>query len=219
MSSSKYVLPKLPYAYNALEPYISEQIMTIHHSKHHQTYVNNLNIALLSQATAVSTNSLAHQINLQTAIRFNAGGHINHALFWGNLTSAAETAPSPTSSVAPRLVAALESQWGSVQVFKEKFEAALLAIQGSGWGWLVQDVDTQRLEITTSKDQDIVPKGKKPLLGIDMWEHAYYLQYLNNKKDYAAGIWNVINWTVVEKRLSTDVDVVFNIVGTLGANL
>ena len=95
----------------------------------------------------------------------------------------------------------------------------MLALQGSGWGWLVQDTDTNILEIITSKDQDIVPKGKKPLLGIDMWEHAYYLQYLNNKKDYVTGIWNVINWDVVEKRFEGDIDTVFGTVGNLAASL
>ncbi|OBT80093.1 hypothetical protein VF21_01073 [Pseudogymnoascus sp. 05NY08] len=219
MSSTKFALPKLPYAYNALEPYISEQIMTLHHSKHHQAYVINLNSALLSQATASATNSIVQQVHLQTAIRFNAGGHINHTLFWENLTPAAGTAASPAVDGAPRLIAAVKSQWGSVDTFKGKFEETLLDLQGSGWGWLVQDVETNLLEIVTSKDQDIVPKGKKPLLGVDMWEHAYYLQYFNNKKEYVAGIWNVINWTVVEKRLGSDIDTVFSVVGTLAANL
>ncbi|OBT82960.1 hypothetical protein VE02_08186 [Pseudogymnoascus sp. 03VT05] len=219
MSSTKFALPKLPYAYNALEPYISEQIMTLHHSKHHQAYVTNLNGALNSQATASTTNSIVQQVHLQEAIRFNAGGNINHTLFWENLTPAAGTAASPVSSEAPSLIAALTSQWGSVDGFKRKFEEILLGLQGSGWGWLVQDVETNVLEIITSKNQDIVPKGKKPLLGVDMWEHAYYLQYFNNKKEYVAGIWNIINWTVVEKRLGSDINTVFSVVGTLAANL
>lgn len=193
--------------------------MSLHHSKHHQAYVTNLNNALLSQATASATNNIVQQVHLQAAIRFNAGGHINHTLFWENLTPATGTAASPASSEAPRLIAALVSQWGSVDAFKAKFEETLLGLQGSGWGWLVQDVETNLLEIITSKDQDIVPKGKKPLLGIDMWEHAYYLQYLNNKKEYVSGIWNIINWTVVEKRLGSSVDTVFSVVGTLAANL
>lgn len=193
--------------------------MSIHHSKHHQAYVTNLNSALLSQETASATNNLAQQVHLQAAIRFNAGGHINHSLFWDNLTPAAGTTASPVLSGAPRLVSALTSQWGSVDAFKGMFEETLLGIQGSGWGWLVQDVETNLLEIITSKDQDIVPKGKKPLLGVDMWEHAYYLQYFNNKKEYVAGIWNVINWAVVEKRLGSNTDTVFSVVGTLAANL
>ena len=173
----------------------------------------------MSQATAVSTNNLIEQVHLQAAIRFNAGGHINHALFWDNLTPASRTTASPSSSEAPNLVAALISHWGSIDGFKAKFEANLLALQGSGWGWLVQDTDTNILEIITSKDQDIVPKGKKPLLGIDMWEHAYYLQYLNNKKDYVTGIWNVINWAVIEKRFEGNIDTVFGTVGHLAASL
>lgn len=193
--------------------------MTLHHSKHHQAYVTNLNNAIVSQATAISTNNLIEQVHLQAAIRFNAGGHINHTLFWDNLAPPSRTTASPSSSSAPNLVAALISHWGNIDGFKAKFEANLLALQGSGWGWLVQDTDTNILEIITSKDQDIVPKGKKPLLGIDMWEHAYYLQYLNNKKDYVTGIWNVINWDVVEKRFAGDIDTVFGTVGNLAASL
>lgn len=193
--------------------------MTLHHSKHHQTYVTNLNLALQSQATASSTNNLVDQVHLQTAIRFNAGGHINHTLFWENLTPATKTTTSPSSSSAPNLVAALTSHWGSVDNFKSKFETTLLGLQGSGWGWLVQDVESKVLEIITSKDQDIVPKGKKPLLGVDMWEHAYYLQYLNNKKDYVTGIWNVINWNIVEKRFLSDIDAIFGPVVSLAAAL
>ncbi|RFU27739.1 hypothetical protein B7463_g8598, partial [Scytalidium lignicola] len=219
MTSTAFTLPKLPYAYNALEPYISEQIMTLHHSKHHQAYVTNLNGALQSQATASSTGNIVEQIHLQAAVRFNAGGHINHTLFWENLIPASATTTSPSSSVAPNLVTALSSHWGSVDGFKAKFEATLLSLQGSGWGWLAQDVNTGTLEIITSKDQDIVPKGKKPLLGVDMWEHAYYLQYLNNKKDYVTGIWNVINWGAVEKRLVGNVENVFGSVGSLAASL
>ncbi|KAH8820232.1 superoxide dismutase [Xylogone sp. PMI_703] len=212
-------LPSLPYSYNALEPYISGQIMTLHHSKHHQAYVINLNSALQTQAAATSTNDIVAQVHLQAAVRFNAGGHINHTLFWENLTPASRTTASPASSAAPNLVTALSAHWGSVEGFKARFEGTLLALQGSGWGWLVQDVETKSLEIITSKDQDIVPKGKKPLLGVDMWEHAYYLQYLNNKKDYVTGIWNVINWSTVEKRLVSNVDVVFGAVGNLAASL
>lgn len=193
--------------------------MSLHHTKHHQAYVANLNNALVTQAAASATNSIVQQVHLQAAIRFNAGGHINHTLFWDNLTPAAGTSASPTSSGAPRLVTALTSQWGSVDTFKAKFEEMLLGLQGSGWGWLVQDVETNTLEIITSKDQDIVPKGKKPLLGIDMWEHAYYLQYLNNKKEYVSGIWNIINWTAVEKRFGSSIDTVFSVVGTLAASL
>lgn len=166
--------------------------MTLHHSKHHQTYVNNLNAAIISQASA----DLVAQLHLQAAISFNAGGHINHTLFWENLTP-----QSSYSNPGPAITKSIEARWSSIQGFKDAFTVVLLGIKGSGWGWLVQDHATGNLELTTTKDQDIVPAGKKPLLGIDMWEHAYYLQYLNDKKEYVNGIWNIVNWAAVEKRL------------------
>jgi Fe-Mn family superoxide dismutase len=174
--------------------------MTLHHTKHHQAYVNNLNATLLSLATATSKNDIVAQLNLQAAINFNAGGHINHTLFWENLVPA--SSPSADPSSAPKLISALSARWGSFEKFQEAFNAVLLGIKGSGWGWLVQDLESGSLEIITSKDQDIVPAGKKPLLGIDMWEHAYYLQYLNDKGAYAKGIWKVVNWKKVEARFN-----------------
>ena len=183
----------------ALEPHISSQIMTLHHSKHHQTYIANLNAALVTQAQALSSNDIRTQLSLQQAIKFNAGGHINHSLFWENLAPSSSGASS-ASKAAPKLGAALAVTYGSVDAFKAKFEKLLLSIQGSGWGWLVVDTDTEALEIVQSKDQDTVAAGKKPLLGVDMWEHAYYLQYLNGKAAYVKAIWEVVNWEVVEKR-------------------
>lgn len=169
--------------------------------------MNNLNAALEAQAASVSSSNLVEQINLQAAIKFNAGGHINHSLFWENLTPAASQSELAKTT---KLASALADRWGSSDAFKSTFEAVLLGIQGSGWGWLVQDVDSGSLEIVTTKDQDIVPRGKKPLLGVDMWEHAYYLQYLNNKKEYVTGIWNVINWEVVDVRLcAVNIDQVY----------
>jgi Fe-Mn family superoxide dismutase len=181
--------------------------MTLHHSKHHQTYINNLNAALISQAAAFSKPDIVAQLHLQEAIRFNAGGHINHTLFWENLSPA--SSPSSQPSLALKLISAINARWGSVEKFQEKFNATLLGLKGSGWGWLVQDVESSALEIITSKDQDIVPAGKKPLLGIDMWEHAYYLQYLNDKGSYAKGIWKIINWKKVEERFESGIEGVF----------
>ncbi|PMD15197.1 superoxide dismutase [Hyaloscypha hepaticicola] len=178
---AKYILPDLPYAYNALEPHISAQIMTLHHTKHHQAYVNNLNAALLSLATATSKNDIVAQLHLQVAINFNAGGHINHTLFWENLVPA--SSPSADSSSAPKLISALSARWGSFEKFQEAFNAVLLGIKGSGWGWLVQDLESGSLEIITSEDQDIVP-------------------YLNDKGAYAKGIWKVVNWKKVEARFN-----------------
>ena len=146
--------------------------MELHHSKHHQTYVTNLNTALKSYANATSSNDIAQQIALQPAIRFNGGGHINHSLFWENL--APSTSPEANPESAPALVGVIKASWGSLDSFKSAFNKALLGLQGSGWGWLVKD--TQGLRIITTKDQDPVVGGEVPIFGVDMWEHAYYLQ-------------------------------------------
>jgi Fe-Mn family superoxide dismutase len=191
--------------------------MVLHHSKHHQTYVNNLNIALQAQSVAASSKDIVEQLNLQSAVRFSAGSHINHTLFWENLAPPSST--SEPGSPCPGINAALKERWNSVDGFKENFEDTLLTIQGSGWGWLVQDAESGYLDIITTKDQDIVPKGKKPLLGVDMWEHAYYLQYLNNKKDYIRGIWHVINWPVVEKKFLASSEAVFGLLQGLNSVL
>ncbi|KAG4440714.1 hypothetical protein IFR05_003808 [Cadophora sp. M221] len=212
-----FTLPPLPYAYDALEPQISAQIMTLHHTKHHQTYINVLNATLASQATASNKSDIVSQIHLQNNLNFSAGGHINHTLFWENLVPS--SSPSAQPSSAPKLSAALTSRWGSVSNFQEKFNAVLLGLKGSGWGWLVQDTESGILEIITSKDQDIVPAGKKPLLGIDMWEHAYYLQYLNDKASYAKGIWQIVNWKKVEDRFEGSFDSVFGTLAGLRSSI
>ena len=177
-TSVEYTLPNLSYSYDALEPHISAQIMELHHSKHHQAYVTNLNVALEKLATALSSRTLSDHLDLQQAIRFNGGGHINHSLFWKNLCPASDDATNVVQA-APKLSAALAERWGSVDSFKDAMSSALLGLQGSGWGWLVQD-DKKQLRIVTTKDQDIVDTGHTPLLGIDMWEHAYYLQVCSN---------------------------------------
>ena len=155
---------------------ISTQIMELHHSKHHQAYVTNLNSALKSLSAAIKDNDIPTQIQLQAAIRFNGGGHINHSLFWRNLAPADSVETS--LSVAPKLSEAITRTWGSEDAFKKSFSASLLVIQGSGWGWLVKfENEGGRLGIVTTKDQDpIVGPGEIPIVGIDMWEHAYYLQ-------------------------------------------
>jgi len=146
--------------------------MELHHSKHHQAYVTNLNNALQAHVTAVTSNDIAGQIALQQTIKFNGGGHINHSLFWLNLAPAMSDDAKPEA--APSLVAEIEKTWGSFDGFKKAFSAALLGIQGSGWGWLVKDGSS--LRIVTTKDQDPPVGGEKPVFGVDMWEHAYYLQ-------------------------------------------
>jgi len=197
--SNKATLPPLPYAYNALEPYIIEEIMVLHHQKHHQTYVNNFNQA--SEAILTVTNA-EERAPLESAIRFNGGGHINHSLFWENL------APSATNSSDPSnvggvlrpgpLATAIDQDFGSLEELKKKFNAATLGIQGSGWGWLVLKNDGH-LAITTTPNQDPVTDAT-PLIGVDIWEHAFYLQYKNVKADYVNAIWNVINFVEAEKR-------------------
>lgn len=147
--------------------------MELHHCKHHQTYVTNLNKALQAHKTAVGTGNIAAQIALQPAIRFNGGGHINHSLFWQNLAppSSAETENASASA----LMADITKTWGSYDKFKSAFSTALLGIQGSGWGWLIKETPGG-LRIVTTKDQDPVVGGEVPIFGVDMWEHAYYLQ-------------------------------------------
>ncbi|KAK4223516.1 superoxide dismutase [Podospora fimiseda] len=193
MAVTSYSLPQLPYAYDALEPYISAQIMELHHSKHHQAYVTNLNNALAAVAGA----DITDQIALQQVIKFNGGGHINHSLFWQNLAPAISDDVNH-AAVAKELVATIEKTWGSFEAFQKAFSGALLGIQGSGWGWLVKDGGA--LRIVTTKDQDPVVGGEVPIFGVDMWEHAYYLQYLNGKAAYVENIWKVINWKKAEER-------------------
>ncbi|KAL4895740.1 Manganese/iron superoxide dismutase [Aspergillus ambiguus] len=197
--AGKFTLPPLPYAYDALEPSISKQIMEIHHQKHHQTYVTNLNAALEAQSTAQQANNVPQLISLQQKIKFNGGGHINHSLFWTNLAPYGSEETN-IDRCAPTLKAAIEGQWGSVAKFQESFNGVLLSLQGSGWGWLVRYPGPQgKLGIVSTKDQDPVTE-QVPVFGVDMWEHAYYLQYTNNKASYANEIWKVINWKTAEER-------------------
>ncbi|PFH53481.1 hypothetical protein AMATHDRAFT_95586, partial [Amanita thiersii Skay4041] len=194
MCASLHTLPDLPYAYNALEPYICEEIMKLHHQKHHQTYVNGLNAA---EEAYSKSDSMKERIALQSALKFNGGGHINHSLFWQNL--------SPKSELGGRLEdgplkKALERDFGSVEEFKKKFNTNTAAIQGSGWGWLGYNTTTKKLEIVTTANQDPLI-SHVPLIGVDIWEHAFYLQYKNVKADYLGAIWHVVNFTEAEKRL------------------
>ncbi|CCH42068.1 Superoxide dismutase [Mn], mitochondrial [Wickerhamomyces ciferrii] len=193
---SNFTLPKLPYAYDALEPQIAAKITEIHYTKHHQTYVNNLNAAYQKISTAIQQNDVKGQIELQQAIRFNGGGHINHSLFWENL------APADSDAVkgGTELKKKINEQYGSFDQFKDKFIGLLLGIQGSGWGWLVKNNESNNLELYSSPNQDPVPSKYTPLIGIDFWEHAYYIQYYNNKGEYAKKIFDVLNWETAEKR-------------------
>ena len=192
-----FELPELPYAYDALEPHIDKETMEIHHSKHHNTYVTKLNDAI--QGTELESKSIEDIIkNLdsvpedkKTAVRNNGGGHLNHSLFWKLLTPDAK-------EVSGEVKDAIESKFGSVDEFKEKFEAAGAARFGSGWAWLV--VNNGELEIVSTPNQDNpVSEGKTPILGVDVWEHAYYLKYQNKRPEYLKAFWNVVNWDKVNE--------------------
>ncbi|OBS82858.1 hypothetical protein A6R68_23152 [Neotoma lepida] len=201
----KHSLPDLPYDYGALEPHINAQIMQLHHSKHHAAYVNNLNATEEKYREALAKGSFGVKVHrkntnfviaLQPALKFNGGGHINHTIFWTNL--------SPNGGGEPKgeLLEAIKRDFGSFEKFKEKLTAVSAGVQGSGWGWLGFNKEQGRLQIAACANQDPLQgtTGLIPLLGIDVWEHAYYLQYKNVRPDYLKAIWNVINWENVTER-------------------
>jgi len=191
-----YTLPALPYAYNALEPHIDARTMEIHHTKHHQAYINNVNNALKDHPdlAAKSVEDLISDLSaipegIRTAVRNNGGGHANHSLFWQIL--------SPTGGGEPTgdLAAAITSDIGGYAAFKEKLTAAATTRFDSGWGWLSYDPKAGKLIIESTANQDSpISEGRVPLLGIDVWEHAYYLLYQNRRPDYIGAFFNVINW-------------------------
>ena len=193
-----YKLPDMPYDFNELEPVISAQIMEIHYTKHHQAYVTNLNAALEKYLEAEKNSDIGAMIALQPAIKFNGGGHINHSIFWTNLAPVGKGGGEPPKG---HLAHAIEKPFGSLDQFIEKFTGQTVAIQGSGWGWLGYDKGSKRLIITTCANQDpLTTQGFVPLLGIDVWEHAYYLQYKNVRAEYVKNIWKIVNWKNVEER-------------------
>ncbi|KAL1957802.1 hypothetical protein VTO42DRAFT_5520 [Malbranchea cinnamomea] len=196
---TKITLPDLPYDYGALEPAISGKIMELHHKKHHQTYVNSYNEAVQKLAEAQEKNDIQSQVALQQLTNFHGGGHVNHSLFWENLAPRKSGGGEPPSG---QLAKAIDDAYGNFDEFKKKFNAALAGIQGSGWGWLVKDKQTGKISIKTYANQDPVVGQFTPLLGIDAWEHAYYLQYENRKAEYFSAVWDVVNWKTVEKRFS-----------------
>ena len=198
-----YTLPALAYPYNALEPHIDARTMEIHHSKHHQAYVNNLNNAIKGKADleSKSVEELIANINtvpedIRNAVRNNGGGHANHALFWTVI------APHAGGQPHGQLAAAIDQAFGTFEAFKEKFAQAAMSRFGSGWAWLCVSKDG-KLEISSTPNQDSpLSEGKTPVLTIDVWEHAYYLHYQNRRPDYIAAFWNVVNWKEVEKRFN-----------------
>ncbi|MEZ5314987.1 MAG: Fe-Mn family superoxide dismutase [Chlamydiales bacterium] len=195
----KFVLPDLPYAYQALEPVISREIMELHHKKHHNTYVTKLNESLEKYDESEKNGDLPTMISLQPAIRFNGGGHINHSIFWTNLAPQNQGGGEPPVG---KLAEKIDEKWGSFEKFLDSFNAAAIPIQGSGWCWLGFCKTNHQLVIETCSNQDplLSTKNKIPLLGIDVWEHAYYLQYKNLRPDYLKAIWGVVNWKNVSQR-------------------
>lgn len=202
-----YSLPSLPYAYDALEPYFDKQTMEIHHTKHHQAYVNNANAVLetLSEFSELPAEQLISQIETlpadkKTALRNNAGGHANHSLFWKGLKTG--------TSLQGELKARIERDFGSVDQFTAEFEKTATGRFGSGWVWLV--VQGGKLKVTSTANQDNPLMGEAvagtsgyPIMGLDVWEHAYYLKYQNRRPDYIKAFWNVVNWDEAAERFAS----------------
>ncbi|MGX9135269.1 superoxide dismutase [Rummeliibacillus sp. JY-2-4R] len=197
-----FELPNLPYAFDALEPHIDAKTMEIHHDKHHNTYVTGLNDALAGKSEfegksveEVIANLDAVPEEVRTAVRNNGGGHANHSLFWESL------APNAGGQPTGELAQAIDAKFGSFDAFKDQFSAAAKTRFGSGWAWL--SVANGELEISSTPNQDSpIMEGKTPLLGLDVWEHAYYLNYQNRRPDYISAFWNVVNWDKVAERFA-----------------
>ncbi|BCW94125.1 MAG: superoxide dismutase [Acidobacteriota bacterium] len=198
---SVHQLPPLPYAYDALEPYIDTQTMQIHHTKHHQAYVDNLNKAVTgSPVESWSLEELIAKLSqvpeaIRTAVRNHGGGHLNHSLFWQMM------APNAGGTPQGELAQAIANAFGSFESFKEKFTAAAMGRFGSGWAWLVVK-PSGALDVYSTANQDSpLTDGDRPILGVDVWEHAYYLKYQNRRNEYVQAWWNVVNWNFVSELL------------------
>jgi Fe-Mn family superoxide dismutase len=198
-----FTLPKLPYEFNALEPHIDARTMEIHHDKHHQAYVNNLNAAIEKHPELAnkSIDDLIKDLNavpedIRTAVRNNGGGHWNHSMFWEIMGPKAGGEPSGA------LAEAIRKAFGDFKTFKEKLAAAGVGQFGSGWAWLVKDKGGAISVVSTPNQDNPLSNGMTPILGVDVWEHAYYLNYQNRRPDYIAAWWNVVNWDAVSKRFS-----------------
>ena len=198
-----FTVPPLPYAFDALEPYIDKQTMEIHHDKHHAAYVTNLNKALesapdLQNKTVeelLANNCAIVPESIRTAVRNNAGGHINHSMFWGIMKGGG--GGQPVGNVAQ----AINSTFGGFDAFKEKFNQTATTRFGSGWAWLVKSGGKLDIFSTANQDSPLM-EGKFPVMGLDVWEHAYYLKYQNRRPDYIGAWWNVVNWQEIENRFN-----------------
>lgn len=194
---TNYTLPELPYDYSALEPHISAKIMELHHSKHHKAYVDGANLAVEKLAEARDANDFAAVNKLEKDLAFNLGGHVNHSVFWNNMS--ADGGDKPVGEVA----SAIDDFFGSFEKFQAHFTSVAMGVQGSGWAVLSWDALGQRANIQQFFDQQSnFPAGTIPLLMLDVWEHAYYLDYQNVRADYVKAFWNIVNWADVEQRLT-----------------
>ncbi len=198
-----FTLPPLPYPADALEPYIDKMTMEIHHGRHHKAYVDNLNKALEGQAAlqSKSIEDLLRDINsvpetIRTAVRNNGGGHANHSMFWAIM------GPNAGGQPTGELAGAIQSTFGSFDTFKTKLKEAATGRFGSGWAWLVQGKDGKLQVLSTANQDSPYMEGQYPILGIDVWEHAYYLKYQNKRPDYIDAWWNVVNWNAVADRFA-----------------
>lgn len=197
-----YTLPSLPYDVTALEPHIDAETMKLHHSKHHQTYVDKLNAALENQPELASkpVEQLLREFDavpeeIKTAVRNHGGGHANHSLFWTILSAT-------PGEMSPELSAAIDACCGDLETFKKHFAEKAAGVFGSGWAWLVVN-DDKSVEIITTPNQDSpLMQGKTPIMGVDVWEHAYYLKYQNRRPDYLAAFWNLLDWAEVSRRFA-----------------
>jgi Fe-Mn family superoxide dismutase len=196
-------LPKLPYEFNALEPHIDARTMEIHHDKHHQAYINNLNAAIEKhpELDNKSVEDLLKDLNavpedIRTAVRNNGGGHWNHSMFWEIMS------PKGGGEPGGALADAIKKAFGDFASFQEKLAAAAVGQFGSGWGWLVKDSSGALSVLATPNQDNPMSNGRTPILGVDVWEHAYYLNYQNRRPDYVKAWWNVVNWDEVSKRFA-----------------
>lgn len=199
--SNKLVLPKLDYEYGDLEPVLGKELVELHHSKHHQTYITNYNNLVPVLEEAVKKGDTEKIISLGNALKFNGGSHINHSIYWTNLSPVKKNGgqvPDKNSLFRQHI----EKTWGSIEKFQEMFTNNTLAIQGSGWGWLIYDKNTSSLIFKELPNQDPVCmfNGLVPLFTIDMWEHAFYVTYKNAKVNYVKELWKVVNWKNIEER-------------------
>lgn len=200
MSLAKLILPALPYDYSDLEPVLSTEILELHHKKHHQAYVTNYNAALEEMLDAYAKKDMIKVQSQLPKMQFNLGGFNTHILYWEGLAPQRNGGGEFPADCS--LAKAINAEWGSLEKFIEAFNAKTVTLQGSGWGWLALDPKTRLLSIETTANQDIIENfGRTPLLGIDVWEHAYYPQYKNARADYLTQIWKIINWKVISERL------------------